>query len=172
MTTETWSARVDWADEYTEQLAATPQGSTAPDSDHRCKKRPPASTDPRHHSEGIVVSSRVDPKGRHTQRHRSSACLEHLCDSGLMSSKPVPCRTCQTPFSVPARSRPRDHYCSERCRPKCDYPACSTHQSSASAQDVGSIATTTFRSAASSDTQCVRSRSTREHHDNEHNHAD
>lgn len=39
MTTETWSARVDWADEYTEQLAATPQGSTAPDSDHRCKKK-------------------------------------------------------------------------------------------------------------------------------------
>ena len=43
-----------------------------------------------------------------------------------MNSKTVLCRTCRTPFGVPIRSRPRDHYCSERCRPTCDFPACST----------------------------------------------
>ena len=43
-----------------------------------------------------------------------------------MTSKTVLCRTCQTPFSVPVRSRPRDHYCKEGCRPTCDYSTCTT----------------------------------------------
>ena len=73
-----------------------------------------------------MVGIQMGPKSRHTAARSGLACLEHLYDAGLMAAKTVPCRRCQTPFSVPVRSRPRDHYCSETCRPKCDYPACST----------------------------------------------
>jgi hypothetical protein len=43
-----------------------------------------------------------------------------------MTNKTVPCRTCSAPVVVNVRSRPRDHYCGDSCRPRCDYPGCGT----------------------------------------------
>ena len=68
----------------------------------------------------------LEQRRRPLKSSTSIANIEHVCDDLAMVTKIVACRGCGRPATVNVRSRPREHYCSEACRPTCDYPGCST----------------------------------------------
>jgi hypothetical protein len=43
-----------------------------------------------------------------------------------MAKKTVTCRTCGRPVLIDARARITEYFCGDDCRPRCDYPGCTT----------------------------------------------